>query len=84
MRQIEIDEIRKFSEELDEHSRNIVNTCLNEIERLRQALVEIADPLSAFQRLSKEQGCTLDGNIAVEMANSAEYLKAKAFRELQR
>ena len=50
-----------------------------EVERLRQALRDIADPIAAWQR-DLQPGYTLDGGMCVHMANDPETYKRMAAR----
>lgn len=49
-----------------------------EVDRLREALEEIADPISAMQTHAEVQGVGLDGMMANILAKDPEYLKAIA------
>ena len=53
-----------------------------EVERLRQALRDIADPIAAWQR-DLQPGYTLDGGMCVHMANDPETYKRMAREALR-
>lgn len=53
-----------------------------EVARLRQALRDIADPISAWQR-DLEEGYTLDGAMCVHLANDPETYKRMAREALK-
>jgi hypothetical protein len=52
------------------------------VERLRQALRDIADPIAAWQR-DLQPGYTLDGGMCVHMANDPETYKRMAREALR-
>ena len=52
------------------------------VERLRQALRDIADPIAAWQR-DLQPGYTLDGGMCVHMANDPETYKRMAREALK-
>ena len=54
----------------------------SELERLRQALRDIADPISAWRR-DLQPGYTLDGAMCVHMANDPETYKRMAREALK-
>jgi hypothetical protein len=60
--------------ELPEHAATDMGA---EVERLRQALRDIADPISAWQR-DLQPGYELDGGMCVHMANDPETYKRMA------
>lgn len=54
-----------------------ITALLEERERLREALEDIAHPVAAIQRKADEQGARLNG-LAFAVANDPEYLKGIA------
>lgn len=49
-----------------------------EVERLREALGKIANPIAALRKEAKSQGARLDGMMACRLAESANYLSGIA------
>lgn len=55
----------------------------NEVARLRSALLDIVDPMSAIEREAKANGTEFIWKQAVLLAHDPEYLKSIARRALQ-
>jgi len=60
----------------------IMREAADEVERLRQALRDIADPIAAWER-DLQPGYTLDGGMCVHMANDPETYKRMAREALR-
>lgn len=54
-----------------------------EIERLRSALKEIANPIAAIQERAKRDGHRIDGRAAITIADDPYYLKGLAKKALE-
>ena len=53
-----------------------------QLELCREALDEIANPISYMRKEAEEQGCQLDGGIAIMLGENASYLKGIAIKAL--
>tara|TARA_R110000868_G_scaffold247511_3_gene503881 strand:+ start:1497 stop:1889 length:393 start_codon:yes stop_codon:yes gene_type:complete len=53
-----------------------------EVERLRGALNQIADPLKYMQNKAKEEGVDVNGIFLIELCKNAEFLKGMAIEAL--
>ena len=53
-------------------------TALSEAERMREALVEIANPIAKMQEQAEAEGARLDGMMAQAIANDPNHLKSIA------
>ena len=58
-------------------------TLRKQLENAREALEQIADPIGHAQKIAKDGGMSIDGHMAVRLANDAEYLKGIATRGLR-
>ena len=58
-------------------------TLRKQLENAREALDQIADPIGHAQKIAKDGGMSIDGHMAVRLANDAEYLKGIATRGLR-
>jgi hypothetical protein len=70
---------RLLTECADELEANIgANLLQNEIARLRAALEDIADPITGLRHDAEQRGCRLDGFMAMQLSDNANWLKEKA------
>ena len=60
-----------------------IETLHKQLENAREALDQIADPIGHAQKIAKDGGMSIDGHMAVRLANDAEYLKGIATRGLR-
>lgn len=56
---------------------------MGEVERLRDALERIANPLKFIQESAERAGMSLDGRVAAQLASDAGWLKGIAKRALE-
>jgi hypothetical protein len=72
-----INKMRKCSYLLPDPGGEVVRECLDEIERLRKALLDITEPIAAMHR-DLPAGYDLDGNMAVKASKDPEHYKGIA------
>ena len=78
---VNIKKMRASSYLLPDPGGEVVRECLDEIERLRGALEDIADPITAWQRDLKD-GERINGAAAVHLSEQAETYRRMARKAL--
>lgn len=68
-------ESTKFWKDAANNNLDLANSYMRQVEMLRDALKEIADPIAAFQRKAKAQNLQANGSMAVKLSNDPGYLK---------
>ncbi len=72
--EVELERMKVCCSLLPEPGDQIVMQCIVEIERLRQGLKDISNPISYLKREAEADGCILNGGMAISISRDPEFL----------